>query len=127
MKFIHVRNGMYIKSSIKSTVVQPLNWQMCKRRIENCASVESTIVQASNRRLYKRRIDYCTSVESTVVQASNQRLNKRQIDGFFHYYKKSIKICRCSFNATLKIFYQTMLLSPLELNQRFRTYYWLGH
>ena len=32
-----------LKSSIKSTVAQPLNRQLCKRRIDDCASVESTV------------------------------------------------------------------------------------
>ena len=33
-----------LKSSIKSTVAQPLNRQLYKRRIGDCASVESTVI-----------------------------------------------------------------------------------
>ena len=45
MKYIHVRNGIFV----------------------SCASVDSTIAETSNRRLHKRRIDGWTSVESTVI------------------------------------------------------------
>ena len=57
-----------LKSSIKSTVAQQLNRQLCKRRIDDCINVKSTIAQASNRRVYKRRINSCRSVDSTVAQ-----------------------------------------------------------
>ena len=104
------------KSRIKWTVAQPLNQRLCKRQIDDCTSVESTFVQASNRRLYKRWIDGCISVDSTVAQTliqrlqalnrrlykrQNQRLDQRRIEGYIDYFKKSIKIFRCSFSATV--------------------------
>ena len=98
------------------------NKHFYKRQIGECTSVESTVVQASIRRLHKRRFDDCTNVDSTIAQASidgcirvkstivqtsNRRLDKRQIDnctsidGSIDYFKKSVKICRCPFSATV--------------------------
>ena len=45
MKYIHVRNGIFV----------------------TCASIGSTIEETSNRRLHKRRIDASAIIESTVI------------------------------------------------------------
>ena len=124
MRYIHVGNGVYIKvwnresnqrlqnhpfdsfPSVESTVVL-VSISLYMRQINTYTNVNSTIAKALIRRLHKCRFDGCASVQSTIVQASNRRSYKRridgynlQIDGYIDYFKKTIKIFRCPFNAT---------------------------
>ena len=97
-------------TSAKLAVVQASIRRLHNRQFDGCTSVDSTIVLTSIGRLQKCWLDECTSVDSMVAQSSNQRLHnrringyKRRIDGYIDYFKKSIKIFRCPFSATITI------------------------
>ena len=94
MKYIHVRNGyLYqsLKSSIISTVAQASIRQLHKRRFDGCASDELTVAQTSNRWLHKGQFDDCTSEAGISVVSAV----------ILVILKKSIKIFRCPFSATV--------------------------
>ena len=101
MKYIYVRNGMYIKVGNWAS-----NQMLHNRRFDDShASIKSTVAQASYQRLCERWIDDCTIVKSTVGQGPNQRLYKRTLVQqsnrrlYWLFLKKRIKIFRCPFSA----------------------------
>ena len=73
MKYIYVRNGMYIKVGNWAS-----NRMFHNRRFDSDRSIKSTVAQSSNQRLDKHRINDCTSV----------RLCNSRIDGYIDYLKK---------------------------------------
>ena len=88
--------------SLRGYIVQGSNRHLCNRRIDACTNIDSTVSQASIRLLYKCWLDGCTSVELTIVQVSNRRsqLSNRWL--YWLFWKKSIKIFRCPFSATVE-------------------------
>ena len=76
--------------------------------------IKSTAAQALARRFHKRQFDGCTSVDSTIVKRRIDGYNCR-IDGYIDYFKKSIRIFRCPFSATVLADDLILLLRMNEL------------
>ena len=63
-----------LKSSIKSTIAQPLIWQSCKSQFYSCTSIKLMVGQAPVRWLCRDRIEYCITIRLTFVQPLNRWL-----------------------------------------------------